>query len=128
MITNTMKNISGKLVSTGKWSTKAIRDFVVKHPIAGNSKMGDLSTDLGVQFRNNEEFHKVYDQFKGGMDMIATCIGSVISCNAITPVIRNHFGADRQKASISHDSMQKKRDYILTKQLGYYKPSGSMKI
>jgi hypothetical protein len=104
LITNTLKNVSSKLVSTGKWSTKAIRDFVASK----NIKMGDISTDLGKTFKENKEFHDAYDKFKGGMDMIATSTGSVISCNAITPFIRNHFGAEQQKKSINKEQMQKK--------------------
>lgn len=97
MITNSLKNIAGKLVSTGKWSTKAIRDFVRNK----NIKLGDMSTDLGKTFRENEEFHNKYDSFKGGMDMIAATVGSVVSCNVMTPVIRNKIGAKKQKESIA---------------------------
>ena len=104
LITNSLKNISGKLVSTGKWSTKAIRDFVD----AKNIKMGDMSTNLGKTFKEDKQFHDVYDQFKGGMDMIAASVGSVVSCNAITPIIRNHIGANQQKNSIAKEQMQKK--------------------
>lgn len=104
LITNSMKNIAGKLVSSGKWSTKAIRDFVKNYP---SIKMGDLSTNLGASFKEDKEFHQCYDKFKGGMDMIAASIGSVISCNAITPVIRNHFGAGRQKVEIAKEKAKK---------------------
>ena len=104
LITNSLKNISGKLVSTGKWSTKAIRDFVA----AKNIKMGDMSTNLGKTFKEDKQFHDVYDQFKGGMDMIAASVGSVVSCNTITPIIRNHIGANQQKNSIAQEKMQKR--------------------
>lgn len=105
LITNSMKNIAGKLTSTGKWSTRAIRDFVKKN--APEIKMGDLSTNLGAKFKENENFHKCYDQFKGGMDMVAATAGSVISCNLITPVIRNHIGAKQQKKSIERENYNK---------------------
>ena len=101
IITNSMKNIAGKLTSTGKWSTKAIRDFVKKN--APEIKMGDLSTNLGKTFKENKEFHDSYDQFKGGVDMISATVGSVVSCNAITPVIRNYIGAKQQKQSIERE-------------------------
>lgn len=96
VITNSLKNISAKLVSTGKWSTKAIRDFVRNK----NIKLGDMSTDLGKTFKEDEKFHNAYDSFKGGMDMIAATVGSVISCNVATPIIRNKIGAKKQKESI----------------------------
>lgn len=101
LVTNSLKNISGKLVSTGKWSTKPIRDFVKKN--AKDVKMGDLSTNLGEKFNNNEEFHEHYDQFKNGLDMIAAVGGSVVSCNVATPIIRNKIGAQQQKQGIERD-------------------------
>lgn len=105
LVTNSLKNVSGKLVSTGKWSTKPIRDFVKKN--AKEIKMGDLSTNLGEKFNNNEEFHEHYDQFKNGMDMIAAVAGSVASCNVATPIIRNKIGAHQQKQGIERDKINK---------------------
>lgn len=122
-ITSTMKNISGRLVSTGKWSSSAIRDFVGKK--SPEIKMGDMATNLGKTFKDNKEFHECYDTFKGGMDMVAATTGSVISCNAITPVIRNYIGAKQQKASIAQEKMQK--NTTLNKTMVYSK-SSSMKI
>lgn len=118
LITNTMKNISGKLVSTGKWSTKAIRDFVAKNPLTQNTKMGDMSTNLGKAFKEDKDFHDCYDKFKGGMDMIATTFGSVVSCNVITPIIRNHFGADQQKSSIAREKMQNNTPLSISNRAG----------
>lgn len=106
LITNTMKNVAGKLVSTGKWSTKAIRDFVAKNDVKNELKMGEMQTDIAGKFRENKEFHESYDKFKGGMDMIAATAGSVVSCNIITPVIRNYIGAKEQKADIAREKMK----------------------
>lgn len=94
-VTNSMKNISGRLVSTGKWTTKAIREFVEKSPIAKDIKMGEMSTNLGKNFKEDKDFHNCYDKFKGGMDMIAATVGSVVSCNVVTPVVRNYYGAEQ---------------------------------
>lgn len=99
LVTNTAKNVAVRLVSSGKWSTKGIRDFVQKH--APETKMGDLSTNLSVKFKENEEFHNCYDKFKGGMEMIAAVSGSVIASNVVTPVIRNAWGAKKQKESLA---------------------------
>lgn len=121
LVTNTMKNISGKLVSTGKWSTKAIRNFIAKNPLAKDIKMGDMSTNLVKNFKEDKEFHDCYDKFKGGMDMMAATIGSVVSCNVFTPVIRNSWGASQQKNSIAREQ-RKIVNYSITK------PNTSMKV
>lgn len=120
LVTNSLKNISGKLVSTGKWSTKAIRDFAAKK----NIKLGDMSLNLGKNFKEDKEFHECYDEFKGGMDMIAATVGSVVSCNLVTPLIRNKIGAKQQKESINREKMQQNTLY----KNNTFANNGSMKI
>lgn len=93
-----------KLVSTGKWSNSAIRNFVKDN--AKDVKMGDIATNLEKTFidKNNEkvleEFYHIYDSFKNGIAMIATTIGAVISCNIVTPILRNAYASRQQKNSI----------------------------
>lgn len=101
-VTNSMKNIGAKLVSTGKWSNKAIRDFVKKEP-SKQVKMGELSTNLSKTYKGNEDFYTAYSPFNNGIGMITTTIGSVVSCNAIAPFLRNKIGSKQQKKSITRD-------------------------
>jgi len=103
-VTNSLKNVAGKLVSTGKWSTAAVRNFVEKSELSKTIKMGDMTTNLSKTFKENKEFHDVYDKFKGGMEMIASTVGSVAACNLVTPVIRNYWGAKQQ-----HNSLEKEK-------------------
>lgn len=110
IVTKSMKDLAGKFVTTGKWSNKAIREFVDKY--GKNIKMGDFNENLPNKFKDQDEFvkgefHKAYDPFRNGIDMLSTSLGSVISCNAITPFIRNSYGAKQQKLSIEKDKMQK---------------------
>lgn len=102
-VTNSMKSLAGRLVSTGKWSNNAIRKFVCKN--APNLKMGELSTNLAKTFKNNEDFYKVYSPFKNGVDMISTTTGSIIACNAITPFLRNSIGSKQQKKSLAKNGL-----------------------
>lgn len=101
-VTNSLKNLAGKLVSTGKWTNAAIRNFVLNNP-SKEAKLGELSTNLSKIYKGNEEFYKVYSPFKNGVDMIATTVGSVVSCNAIAPFVRNPIGAIQQKRSIAKE-------------------------
>lgn len=117
-ITNSLKSLSSRLVSTGKWSNKAIRDFVSKNP-SKDIKMGELSTNLPKTYKGNEEFYKAYSPFNNGLGMLSTTIGSVIACNAATPFIRNYYGAKQQKKSIE----KSKRNNVL-----YSSINGSLKI
>lgn len=107
-ITNSLKSLAGRLVSTGKWSNASIRNFIAKNPpknLNEEIKMGEITTNLSKTYKGNEDFYKAYSPFKNGMDMIATTIGSVVSCNAATPFIRNAYGARQQKRSLERDRM-----------------------
>ncbi len=127
LVTNSLKNIAGKLVSTGKWSTHAIRKFVEKNPKL-KIKMGSLETNLSKTFKENKEFHDSYDTFKGGMEMMASTIGSVASCNLVTPLIRNSWGAKQQKISIAKDNQRNHLDKTKLASPTQITPKPSMKI
>lgn len=118
-LTNSLKNLGARLVSTGKWSNKVIRDFVEKNP-SKEVEMGKISTNLAKTYKGNETFYKAYSPFSNGVGMITTTIGSVVSCNAIAPYVRNKIGSKHQQNSIAHDKMIKNTYYTT--------PSSSMKI
>jgi len=99
IVTKALKDMGQKFVSTGKWSNKAIKNFIQ----GKNIKLGDYSVNLETTFGKSEDFHKAYQPFKNGVAMITTTIGSIISSNIITPIARNKFGANRQKAYIANE-------------------------
>lgn len=105
IFTNSLKSIASKLTTTGKWTNSKIKTFVENHPLGKNVKMGDIKTNLGKTFSDDPKFDDIYDNFKNGMEMIATTVGSVIACNVVTPVLRNKIGADRQKKSLAKMSV-----------------------
>lgn len=104
-ITNSLKSLAGRLVSTGKWSNASIRNFIAKNP-SKEIQMGELSTNLGKTYKDNEDFYKAYSPFKNGVDMIATTVGSVVASNIVTPYIRNYYGSKQQKRSIAQEKLK----------------------
>lgn len=104
VIIGTLGRVATRLVSTGKWSNAAIRKIVAQH--APEIKMGNISTHIEKAFKAKknqpllEEFYHSYDSFKNGIAIIATTIGSVISCNIVTPILRNAYAAGQQKKAI----------------------------
>jgi len=110
LITKTIKDITGKLVSTGKWSNKSIRDFVSEH--AKDIKMGHFDTNLPKTYGGGDEFHKAYDPFSAGIDMISASLGSVVSCNIATPFIRNSIAAKQQKKSLEKDNKLRRPELV----------------
>ena len=46
-----------------------------------------------------------YKSFRNGVDVVTSTVGSIISCNILTPILRNEYASKRQKKAIAH--MQK---------------------
>ena len=95
VVTSSVKNLASKLVSTGKLSTKNIRHFLEKEGITtkGKNKL-DYIGNIKFNIENLDNFSAIkneYKSFKNGIDVIASTIGSIISCNIITPIARNKY-------------------------------------
>ncbi|MBQ8460666.1 hypothetical protein IJ541_11290 [bacterium] len=135
LITQGFKNVANKLVKTGRWLPKSVKDFLVYKGAA--DKLGKGSFDV---YRSNlltPSGLKRYNSFKNGIDVIGTTIGSVISCNLVTPVARNEIASDSQKKGIArmNKTNQKPDLKINNKYYAYFKRptmqnfySGNMKV
>ena len=94
IVTQSVKSLGSKLVTSGKISNPKIREFVAK--LGKNSDMGKWDFDI----RKLNGFSAIKDDFtnfKNGVDVYASLAGSIASCNIITPVIRNRYAAEKQK-------------------------------
>lgn len=97
VITSSFKNLASKLVSTGKLTTKPIKE--------GLLKLGIRPADIGksnFNIDNIPHVKKEYKPFKNGVDVIASTIGSIISCNIVTPILRNKYASIKQKQAIAY--------------------------
>lgn len=122
LITNSFNRVASRLVSSGKWTTKPIKEYLLKK--APEIKLGNMKTNLNKveRFKEDEGFHKVYDTFNGGLSMMSAVTGAVISSNLVTPFIRNVWGAKRQKEAIAKEKMASAYSSSV------YKTNGSMKV
>ncbi len=93
LITSSFKSIASKLVSTGKLTTKNIKNALSQEDI---KNIGKSSFDIG-KLKNVPEGYK---SFKNGIDVFASVIGSIISCNIVTPILRNEYASKKQKQVI----------------------------
>ncbi|SRR5574344_1156081 len=105
VITNSLKSFSSKLVSTGKLVSPKIKKFLdvlkIENPKA---RIGNWNFNI----ENLPDFKNIkgdYTPFKNGVDVVASTIGSIISCNLITPVLRNDYAARSQKRSLRLDKL-----------------------
>lgn len=98
-VTQTFQSVAGKLVKTGKWLPAEIRTFLKNSNLA--DKVGKKGFDVLKDGHLSSKLIPKYKGFNAGIDVAATTVGSVLSCNIITPIIRNDIAARRQKKGLS---------------------------
>ncbi len=96
VVTSSIKAFASKLVSAGKLITPTIRKYLQKKGIA-DDKIGKLHLDIG----KFDDVPQEYKSFKNGIEVAASTVGSVLSCNIITPVLRNIYASGRQKEIVA---------------------------
>lgn len=100
----------------GKMIIDEVKDF--ESTLKVNEKeilqIDSLKTDKLKKEINkfNEFYDKTYEPFEGGLKVIGNLLGAIISCNIITPILRNKFAAAKQKQSIAQDKMQAQNDSL----------------
>ena len=92
--------MASKLVSTGKLTTKPIREFLTKQGVTSSEHIGKLGFNI-ENMANFQDIKGEYKSFKNGVDVVASTVGSIISCNIVTPVLRNEYAAKQQKKAIA---------------------------
>ena len=98
-ITQGFKSVGSKLVDTGRWVPKAVKDFVVYKGYG--DKLGQKGFSIFKDGILSPSGIKRAKSFKNGIDVLFTTLGSVISCNLVTPIFRNKIAAYKQKESIA---------------------------
>ncbi len=105
VITSSIKRLASKLVSTGKLSTTSIREFLKKEGVTSKNRNNiDCIGNIKFNIEKLDNFPKIKDEylsFKNGIDVTASTLGSIISCNLITPVARNQYAAVKQKQAMA---------------------------
>ncbi|MBO6086845.1 hypothetical protein J6P92_00670 [bacterium] len=106
LITSSFKQIASKLVSTGKLTTKPIKSFLTKNGYNKNIGKVDFNIEKLSDFK---DIKSEYRPFKNGVDVIASIIGSIISCNIVTPLLRNNYASKQQKKALAKMNYQQKQ-------------------
>lgn len=117
-ITNSVKAIASKLVKTGKLTTPAILEHLKKTGIKIPKTSKDVSPigkwDFDItKLANFDEIADKFKPFKNGVDVGASLLGSIISCNLVTPILRNEYAARQQKLALSkmHNTQMKNLEH-----------------
>ena len=97
------KKCINKMSLTGKIAPKSVREFLDKNKSIYKDKVGKLDFNLDDILKENPANAEIYKSFKSYNNYVTTLgtIGaSIISCNIITPVIRNKTASKVQQTYI----------------------------
>lgn len=136
-ITQTFSSVAKRLVTSGKLLPKSVKDWMSVKGLLG--KIGKSTSDI-YKAGLSASAKKRLDVFKEGIDVIGTTAGSILSCNIVTPIVRNEIAANRQKIKYSEDefrnsnvvsnvnNVKPKREFIARPTLQTFTNSSSLKI
>ena len=135
-ITQTFSSVAKRLVTSGKLLPKSVKDWISVKGLLG--KIGKSTSDI-YKAGLSASAKKRLDVFKEGIDVIGTTAGSILSCNIVTPIVRNEIAANRQKTSIAKmnsgtnvvsnvNNVKPKREFIARPTLQTFTNSSSLKI
>lgn len=135
-ITQTFSSVAKRLVTSGKLLPKSVKDWMSVKGLLG--KIGKSTSDI-YKAGLSASAKKRLDVFKEGIDVIGTTAGSILSCNIVTPIVRNEIAANRQKTGIAKmnsgtnvvsnvNNVKPKREFIARPTLQTFTNSSSLKI
>ena len=109
IVTSAIKRFASKLVSTGKLANVNIRKFLKNNPLIDNAG-NKVIVGKNLNIENLPDYHLIkddYKKFKNGIDVVGMTVGSILSCNIITPLLRNKLAAKRQQTYIAKNTTYK---------------------
>lgn len=117
-ITMLTKKFIARMATTGKIAPQSVRDFINKNSIY-KDKVGKLDFKLDDVLPKDSDLFRSYQSHKNFVTTMGTVGASVLSCNIVTPLIRNATASRVQKNYID---MNKNATY------NYSANSGNMKV
>lgn len=102
-ITHQFNKLGTRLVENGKIISKPVYKFLQDTGLDKNIGKKNFVISKTNEFLQNKGIQKKFYEFYDGVDFTSSTIGAVISCNVVTPLLRNILGAKRQKALMTHD-------------------------
>ena len=121
-ITMMAKKFISKLASTGKFAPQKVRDYLRKNNDLYKDKVGKWDFDLDKVLETDKlNFPKdSYYTYKNYITTLGTVGASILSCNIVTPIIRNSMASRVQKQYIENQNNTPKTYNTY--------PKGNMKI
>ncbi len=113
--TNGIKKLTTKFLKTGKLRNKFTEDILRRdgHILEKGAKRaegkvyaGDIDFDITKLPNYNSEIKAGFKDFKNGTEVAMSLIGSIISCNIFTPIVRNLWASKKQKQLVERHNKE----------------------
>ena len=98
-VTRSFTSVANNLTKTGKWIPSNVKNYLIKNGFKDRIGKFDFNIFKDVKLTGSQK--RSFELFNNGLGVVATTIGSVISCNIITPVLRNLYASHRQKTTLA---------------------------
>ncbi len=111
LITRKFTKVGENLVKSGKLITPAIKNFINSEAVSKlGSKGFDITSDKLVNFTKNPKLQNEYYKLADGVSFISSVVGAIISCNLVTPFLRNKAASYFQYREIGKDKIKKETE------------------
>ncbi len=118
--TTVTKKCIAKMAATGKIAPKSVREFLNNNSLY-KKQVGKLDFNLDdvlKKYPENKEIYENYKSYKNFATTMGTIGASILSCNIITPIVRNYTAS---KVQNTYKDIKKNPSV-------YNIPQGSMKV
>lgn len=99
LVTRSFTSVANKLTKTGRWIPSNVKNHLIKNGF--KDRIGKFDFNILKDVKLTGRPKRSFELFYNGLGVVATTIGSVISCNLITPVLRNRYASHRQKTTLA---------------------------
>ncbi len=109
LLTHNSSKVGGHFVKTGKIATKGLIELyktktfdgrIIEDCINKRGKAITKTLDIGESAKVDDELGKAYFPFADGVAFLSSVAGSILSCNIVTPIIRNKIASYIQKRTM----------------------------
>lgn len=105
LFTQATKKFISKMASTGKIAPMSVREHLNK--LVPKNEIGKLSLDIDKIIEKHDDFPKEsYYAYKNYVTTLGTVGASVLSCNIVSPLLRNRLASSIQKQYIDKKNTQ----------------------
>ena len=99
LVTNAFTNFGTKLVKTGKLTTPLIDKYIKEKKV---KDIGKITTDISQNMP--QDVLNEFKSLKSGISVLTNTVGSILSCNILTPILRNEYAARKQKEILTKEN------------------------